>query len=254
MSFLLCIGGSIYAAELSQPLKPKTLAAAAHAQRVHTARPDYVGSEPVPPTRVQFIHVDTRFESVRKKCRLMVVYFYELGKDDRTIKTARWTEVDRNFTAFHRASRVRRYAEAGICFVAVNLTRDNLGRYRQEYKLRGNDSVVLFRDGVPYGKEDLAGAFNEKDVRSFIDDYFDDFITYEIDRQKEQEERRARADDDSCADGSCVWYSQPRLGVYSYSWPGYWYGYPYSRWWYGYPGWYGGYGYPGVGFGVSFGL
>jgi bifunctional DNA-binding transcriptional regulator/antitoxin component of YhaV-PrlF toxin-antitoxin module len=137
---------------------------------------------------------------------LVVAYLYELEDRDcgasapEDERSKRCSQVDENYKVLNSVSDLYDYRIAEVAFVGANLTRDNLGKLRERLNLQEDDTFVLFRQGredvraKPYSNEYLVGQASRQELISFINDYFDDYIT-EAKKTAERERKQRRAEE-----------------------------------------------------------
>jgi len=162
-------------------------------------------------------------------------------------------QLDEMKDAFKLASNSRRYQEAGVAFVGVDLR--DIPAFIKEYELENILSLVmLFKDGEPFtsrGKlvETNACITSRLKFKQFIDEYFGDYIEDAIAKQESQRQVRVVTRPRTVVQERIVErpvYRTRYVGGYRYPYwrRRYWGGYPYwrrRRW-----GW-------GPGFGIGFG-
>lgn len=128
---------------------------------------------------------------------------------------------------FRETSRVFRYDDADLIFLAVNIGKKRSDVLADRYGVGRVPTFILFKDGLPYKNpaaktEARITAFLERpQLETFIDNNFNKFIAQN--RKRNAEIRKIKIQEN---------LARPRV-YWGWGW-----GYPYGGW--GYPGW----GYP----------
>ncbi|MCX5925696.1 MAG: thioredoxin family protein [Candidatus Dependentiae bacterium] len=170
---------------------------------------------------------DRNFNALISRAELAVVMFYEKDKKLMRHDAECKKLVARLESIFSHVSKVPKYKDARVHFLALNYAHRDLADTADNYAITQMPTYMLFEDGLPIKKGDkpvqLVGDVSYETLRDFIDEYVGDRIE-EI-REDRAEARRLEAE---------RW----QYSGWGWGWGGY---YPYYYWNYPYYGYYGNY-------------
>ncbi len=155
---------------------------------------------------VSMVHVQKKFQRIKKEHSLIVAFAYSLSARDRAgfadedgekTYSQRWHAVENVVEILDSFSNRSKYSDS-VAFIAINFDRGDLSELRQELGLT-QDAILFFKDGVPLVTQIIdAASFSPADMRRFLERAnISDFAEYvneeRIAKKKKERELRRRA-------------------------------------------------------------
>jgi hypothetical protein len=147
---------------------------------------------------VEMVHVQKKFQKIKKEHQLIVAFAYSLPTQERlqlstdtgkNIYSKWWNEVNKVVSILESFSNRRLYTD-DVIFVAMNFDRGDMAALRNELSLT-HDALLFFKDGVPVLTQIIdVASFTPADMRRFLErSNVADFAEYAAEERIAKKER-----------------------------------------------------------------